>query len=315
MASDHMPCGIEIPQVFFDGPVDMEHIRKFVTTAETLGYDSLWLQERIIGGFAVLEPVTLLSYVAALTTRPRLGTSVILLTLRNPIQLAKSLSTLDCMSGGRLTFGIGLGGGHLRSQEEVFGYSREKRVRRFSEAVEVIKLLWTEPRASFQGSFWHFENVGMEPKPLQKPHPPIWFGGHHENALKRAVAYGNGWMGAGSSSSSAFFRESAMIRRFLDEAKRDPATFGIAKRVYLAIDNDRGRAERRLREWFEKRYKNADLGPRVCIWGGREECTEKIQEIVRAGAQQIVFNPMFDEREHLEICAKEIMPHLKKHEG
>jgi alkanesulfonate monooxygenase SsuD/methylene tetrahydromethanopterin reductase-like flavin-dependent oxidoreductase (luciferase family) len=152
----------------------------------------------------------------------------------------------------------------------------------------------------------------MEPKPLQKPHPPIWFGGHHENALKRAVIYGNGWMGAGSSSSSAFVRESATIRRFLDEEKRGPETFAVAKRVYLAVDNDKGRAERRLREWFGRRYKNADLGPRVGIWGSRDECTERIQEIVRAGAQQIVFNPMFDEMEHLEICAKEIMPHLKK---
>ena len=101
-----------------------------------------------------------------------------------------------------------------------------------------------------------------------------------------------------------------MIRRFLDEAKRDPAAFGVAKRVYLAVDNDKTRAERRLREWFARRYKNADLGPKVSIWGSREECTEKIQEIVRAGAQHIVFNPMFDEMEHLDICAKEIMPHL-----
>lgn len=310
MASAHTPCGIEIPQVFFDGPVDMEHIRRFVIKAETLGYDSLWLQERIIGDFAMLEPVSLLNYVAAITTKLRLGTSVVLLTLRNPIQLAKSLSTLDCMSGGRAVLGVGLGGGHLGSHEEVFGYSRDRRVTRFTEAVQVMKLLWTEPKASFQGSFWNFKDVSMEPKPVQKPHLPLWFGGHHENALKRAVKYGNGWMGAGSSSSSAFIRESAMIRRFLDEAKRDPATFGVAKRVYLAVESDKARAERRLREWFGRRYKNTDLGPRVSIWGSRDECTEKIQELVRAGAQQIVFNPMFDETEHLEICAKEIMPHL-----
>ena len=101
-----------------------------------------------------------------------------------------------------------------------------------------------------------------------------------------------------------------MIRRFLDETKRDPATFGVSKRVYLAVDNDKARAERRLREWFGLRYKNADLGPRVSIWGSRDECTEKIQELVRAGAQHIVFNPMFDETEHLELCAKEIMPQL-----
>jgi alkanesulfonate monooxygenase SsuD/methylene tetrahydromethanopterin reductase-like flavin-dependent oxidoreductase (luciferase family) len=90
MTSTHLPCGIELPQVFFDGPVDMEHIRGFATKAETLGFDSLWLQERIVGDFVILEPVTLLSYVAAITTKLKLGTSVILLPLRNPIQLAKA---------------------------------------------------------------------------------------------------------------------------------------------------------------------------------------------------------------------------------
>ena len=96
----------------------------------------------------------------------------------------------------------------------------------------------------------------------------------------------------------------------LADAKSDPATFHFAKRVYMAVDVDEARAERRIREWFGRRYKNADLGPKVSIWGSAAKCTEKIQEIVKAGAQQIVFNPMFDEVEHLEICAKEIMPQL-----
>ncbi len=310
MTSQHTPCGIELPQVFFDGPVDMEHVRKFATRSESLGYDSLWLQERIIGDFTMLEPVSVISYVAAITKQIKLGTSVVLLTLRNPVQLAKAYATLDCMSNGRAILGVGLGGGHLGSQEDVFGYSRERRVRRFSESVQIIKLLWTERKASFHGEFWKFENVSMEPKPMQKPHLPLWFGGHHENALKRAVKYGDGWMGAGSSSSRAFVRESAMIRQFLSEAKRDPSTFGCGKRVYLAVDSDRGRAEKRIREWFARRYNNAELGPRVSVWGSSMECTERIQEIVHNGAQHIVFNPMFDELEHLEICAKEIMPNL-----
>jgi probable F420-dependent oxidoreductase len=310
MASNHTPCGIELPQVFFDGPVDMGHIRKFATDAETLGYDSLWLQERIIGDFIMLEPVTLLSYIAAITTKLKLGTSVILLPLRNPIQLAKAYSTLDVMSNGRAILGVGLGGGHLGSSEGVFGYTREGRVTRFTEAVQIIKLLWTEPKASFQGRYWSFKDVAMEPKPAQKPHLPIIFGGHHENALRRAVRYANGWMGAGSSPSNAFVRESARIREFLGETKRDPAPFHFAKRVYLAVDSDEARAERRIREWFGIRYKNSDLGPKVSVWGSAANCMEKIQEIVRAGAQQIVFNPMFDEMEHLEICAKDIMPQL-----
>jgi alkanesulfonate monooxygenase SsuD/methylene tetrahydromethanopterin reductase-like flavin-dependent oxidoreductase (luciferase family) len=248
--------------------------------------------------------------VAAITSTLRLGTSVILLPLRNPIQLAKAYSTLDCMSGGRAIMGVGLGGGHLGSHEDLFGYAREHRVTRFAEAVQVMKLLWTEAKSSFHGTFWNFDDVSMEPKPIQKPHLPLWFGGHHENALRRAVKYGDAWMGAGSSSSSAFVRESALIRRFLDEAKRDPATFNYGKRVYLAVDNDKARGEKRIREWFNIRYKNADLGPRVSVWGSSTECTEKIQQIVGAGAQFIVFNPMFDEMEHLDICAKEIMPNL-----
>ena len=96
----------------------------------------------------------------------------------------------------------------------------------------------------------------------------------------------------------------------LAEAKRDPATFHFAKRVYMAVDNDEARGERRIREWFARRYKNADLGPKVSIWGSAAKCTELIQGIVKAGAQQIVFNPMFDETKQLEICAKEIMSHL-----
>ena len=118
----------------------MEHIRSFAVRAETLGYDSLWLQERIIGDFTMLEPVTLLSYVAGITTKLKLGTSVILLPLRNPLQLAKAYSSLDVMSGGRAVLGVGLGGGHLGSHEDVFGYSREGRVTRFTEAVQIMKL-------------------------------------------------------------------------------------------------------------------------------------------------------------------------------
>src|ERR1044072_3373292 len=239
MSSDHLSCGIELPQVFFDGPVDMEHIRKFAVRAEQLGYDSLWLQERIIGDVNMLEPVTLLSYVAAITSRIKIGTSVILLPLRNPVQLAKAYATLDVISDGRAVMGVGLGGGHLGSHEDVFGYTREGRVTRFIEAVEIMKLLWTEPKASFHGRFWNFENVSMEPKPIQKPRLPIIFGGHHENALRRAVKYADGWMGAGSSSSGSFTRESARLRDMLAAAKRDLASFHFAKRGYLAVDNDR----------------------------------------------------------------------------
>src|SRR5499425_1890874 len=274
----HTPCGIAIPQTFSTSPIDVDFIRRFLSRAEALDYDSLWVQERIIGDWPVLEPVSLLTYAAALTSTLRLGTSVLLTVLRNPVQLAKSLSSLDQLSRGRLTVGVGIGG-HV--PEAIFGLSSERRARRFVEGLEVMKVLWTQPKATVGGHFWQFENVPMEPKPVQKPHPPLWFGAREVVALKRAVRHGDGWMGAGVSSSADFVQQAELVRRLLDEARRDPATFAVSKRVYLAVDNDRDRAERRLREWFGLRYKNAELGPRVSVWGSAAECTDKLGELVR----------------------------------
>ncbi len=307
MAPGHTPCGVAIPQDFIDRPVDMQLIRNFVQRAETLPYDSLWVQEAIVGQVPILEPVSLLNYVAALTSRLRLGTSVMLLVLRNPVQLAKSLSSLDHVSQGRLTVGIGIGG-HV--SEAIFGLPTEHRIRRFNEAIQVMQALWTEPRATVTGTYWHFDNIAMEPKPLQQPHPPIWFGARQEAALRRAVRHGSGFMGAGSSSTEDFVTQYAILQRYLDEAQRDPATFTISKRVYLAVDNDRDRAERRLRDWFGVRYRNADMASRVCIWGSRDECLDKLGTLVKAGAQHLMLNPVFDEMEHLELLAEEVVPHL-----
>lgn len=302
------PCGIAIPQSFASGPVDVQLIREFLQKAETLGYDSLWVQEQIISDSAILEPVTLLTYAAALTSKARLGTSVILPVIRNPVQLAKSLASLDQLSGGRLIVGVGIGGPHV--PEAVFGVPSERRSRRFVEGLQVMKAFWTQPRAAVAGEFWRFENVPMEPKPAQKPHPPIWFGARDEVGLKRAVRHGDGWMGAGSSSSADFVKQVGLLRGLLEEAKRDPAGFPMSKRVYIAVDDDRGRAERRLREWFGVRYKNADMGSRVSIWGSRAECTDKLAELVHAGARHLMLNPVFDEMEHLELLAREVIPHL-----
>ncbi len=307
MAPGHTPCGVAIPQDFIDRPVDMQLIRDFVQRAEMLPYDSLWVQEAIVGQVPILEPVSLLNYVAALTTRLRLGTSVMLLVLRNPVQLAKSLSSLDHVSQGRLTVGIGIGG-HV--PETIFGLPTAHRIRRFNEAIQVMKALWTAPRATVSGTYWQFDNIAMEPKPLQQPHPPIWFGARQEPALRRAVRHGSGFMGAGSSSTEDFVAQYAILQRCLDEAQRDPATFAISKRVYLAVDNDRDRAERRLREWFGVRYRNADMASRVCIWGSRDECLDKLGALVKAGAQHLMLNPVFDEMEHLELLAEEVVPHV-----
>jgi alkanesulfonate monooxygenase SsuD/methylene tetrahydromethanopterin reductase-like flavin-dependent oxidoreductase (luciferase family) len=110
MTIGNTPCGIAIPQSFANPSTDAGLIRQFIPRAEALGYDSLWVQEQIIGDAPILEPVTLLTYAAALTTKPHLGTAVLITVIRNPVQLAKALSSLDQLSKGRLIVGVGVGG-------------------------------------------------------------------------------------------------------------------------------------------------------------------------------------------------------------
>jgi len=308
MSTGNIPCGVAIPQSFANPAIDAAMIRQFIPRAEALGYEGLWVQEQIIGDYPILEPVTLLTYAAALTTKPHLGTSVLLTVIRNPVQLAKGLASLDQLSQGRLIVGVGIGGAHV--PEAVFGVAGESRGRRFVEGLQAMKALWTQPKATISGQFWRFENVAMEPKPAQKPHPPLWLGARDAVGLKRAARLGDGWMGAGSSSSADFVKQVELLRRFLDEARRDPNGFRLSKRVYIAVDDDRARAERRLRDWFGLRYKSADMASRVSIWGSRAECIDKLGELVRAGVQHLLLNPVFDEMEHLEVLAGDIIPKL-----
>jgi probable F420-dependent oxidoreductase len=306
--ADKVSWGIAVPQVFFDEPTDMSLVSRWAKKAEDLGYDSLWVQEGIVGPAPILEPVTLLSYIAAITGRVRLGTSVMVAPLRNPVQLAKSLSSLDHLSKGRLTVGLGLGGN--RDDVVPFGISPERRVRRFVEIVGVMKALWTESEAQFHGEFWQLEGTLMEPKPLQKPHPPIWFGARQPQALRRAVRHADGWMGAGSSSTEQFETGFGQVQMYLEKSGRDPSTFAVSKRVYVAVDNNEERAETRLREWFGRRYGNAEMASEVSVWGSADRCIEGLAKVTSAGAGMVLLNPAFDHMEHLEELAQDVLPHL-----
>ena len=306
MAVGKTPCGIAIPQCLASGSGYKPH-SAIVQKAETLGYDSLWVQESIVGHVPVLEPLSLLTYAAALTSRLRLGTSVMLTVLRNPVQLAKLVASLDQLSQGRLTVGIGIGG-HV--PESIFGLPSGQRVRRFVEGIQVMKALWTQSQAQVSGTFWQFQNVAMEPKPVQKPHPPIWFGARQAPALQRAVRHGDGWMGAGWSprqtlSSSTACCGVSWMRR---SATRRPSWFPSASMSPLITTAAALSAA--CVSGSSIRYRSADMGSQCGIWGSTAECTEKLAAIVRAGAQHLLLNPMFDDLEHLEMLAQEVMPYL-----
>jgi len=300
-----VPLAVSIPQT---GPVDPERIRRYLARAEALGFTGAWVVEQVVGTVASLEPVELLSYAAAATTRLRLGAAVLLTALRSPVHTAKSLATLDQLSAGRLDVGVGLGGSS--AVYPAFGLSPERRAARFAEGIRLMKRLWTEPRVTFEGEFYRLKDLPMEPKPRQRPHPPIWFGAHHPAALRRAAVLGDAFMGAGSLSTAKFAEEVALLRRVLGEAGRDPAAFPVAKRVYIAVDPDRGRAARRLTEWFGAFYHRPQLAEEVSVWGSVEECAEGLRAVVAAGAGMLMLNPVFDDEEQLERFAADLAPRL-----
>jgi probable F420-dependent oxidoreductase len=300
---------VGIPQTFRGGSgVDTGTLRVFLARAEALGFESAWVVEQILGTIPSLEPIELLTYAAAVTTRIRLGTAVLLTPVRSPVHLAKSLTTLDHLSHGRLLVGVGLGGNP--HQYPAYGISAARRVARFLEGLEVVRRLWTEERVTFAGRFWTLDGVAQEPKPLQTPHPPLWFGAHHPDALRRAVRLGAGFMGAGSATTAAFTEEVRTLRELCREAGRDPASLVMGKRVYLAIDRDRERAGRRLAEWFGAFYGRPQLAAQVSVYGDRDTCVRGLRAVLDGGAELLMLHPVFDEREHLDAIATELAPRL-----
>lgn len=294
--------GIASPHIFADGNVDMDLVRRYAVRAEALGYASLWTQERVTGTQTSLDPITFLSYLAGQTTRVRLGVSVFVLPRHNPVHLAKQLASLDQLSGGRLIVGVGLGGN--AAELPMYGMSPERRVRRFIEHVEIMKALWTQSPASYAGDFYSFDGVSIAPQPVQKPHPPLWFGASAEPAVRRALRLGDGWTGAGSAGREAFSENVERVKGWLAEEGRDPASFPISKRVYLAIDDDEERARRRLKEWFAFYYGNAELAERVGVWGAAGRVQEQLAAWSEAGVSEFILNPVFDMEEHLERLAE-----------
>lgn len=294
-----MRVGLALPQVFATGAaVDPAALARFCAAAEAGPFDSLWTLDRIAGPVACLEPLALLTFAAAHTRRLRLGTAVLLSAFHSPLVLAKSLATLDQLSGGRLDVGVGFGGGE---PDEGFGFPRSLRTRRYQESIAVLHAVWASERANFEGEFWQFRDLALEPRPLQTPHPPLWIGGRTPAGLRRAVAVGDGWIGAGSTSIAAFRGHAATVRGLAAAAGREG--FPIAKRLYVALDGDRTRAQSRLQAWFGYFYKKPALADQVAFAGEAEALVATVREIRDAGASLVILNPVFDEERQLDAIA------------
>jgi alkanesulfonate monooxygenase SsuD/methylene tetrahydromethanopterin reductase-like flavin-dependent oxidoreductase (luciferase family) len=268
---------IAIPQFYADGEFDPAAYRSYFARAEELGFDSAWAQENMLGAAPQLSPLESMAYAAACTQRMRLGCVVFVSTLHSPVHLAKSLASLDQLSRGRIEVGVGTGG----------------------------------TARPFDGEFWQLRDAPMEPKPFQKPFPPLWFGANGPVALRRAVRLGYGFFGAGSTPTAKFAGQVEIVREALAAAGRPASDFHIAKRVYIAIDQDAGRARRRMDEAMEHLYgrRSADIEA-AAVAGTPADCAAALREVIAAGAELILFTAMFEQGEHAERLAAEVIPQL-----
>lgn len=304
-----MRFAISIPQFYSDGEFDPAAFRGYFARVQELGFESAWAQEHVLGPAPVLGPAETMTYAAACTERLRLGCVVFVTTLHSPVQLAKSLSTLDQLSRGRIEIGVGTGG--KGRPFAAFGLDPDRYIARFTEGLALMKALWTEPRVTFDGEFWQLQDAAMEPKPFQKPFPPIWFGGSGRAALRRATRLGSGFFGAGSVTTARFADQVQVVREALAEAGRPAEGFPIAKRVYIAVDSDAGRARERINAALARLYgrRSADIEA-AAIAGTPADCVRELHKVAAAGAELILFTTMFEEAEQAERLAAAVIPQL-----
>ena len=281
-------------------------LAQYARRAEELGFWSAWTVDHAVGEEHAEDPTLdalhTMTHVAAVTSTLRVGVAVLILPRRNPAQLARDVGTMDVLSRGRVTLGVGLGGRDPAAA--AFGFKTGMRAAHLVEGIGVLRALWTEEKASYSGSLHNFEGAYLQPKPVQKPHPPIWIGARTPVALERAARIGDGWIGAGSSSIADFASQSRLLRAALIAAGRNPANFPMAKRVYIAVEEDAPTAIARLAPALDFVYRLPGMAERVAVYGTPRQCADRLRELTELGAYELVLNPLYDELAQMEKLAR-----------
>lgn len=306
-----MRFGVHLPSNFgFDNVQDVLELAKLV---EELGFDSVWVSEHIfnagyiaqrLGDRPYYAPLPVLSAVAAITQKVKLGTSILVLPYHNPIVLAKDLATIDALSQGRLTIGVGVG--VIKEEFEALGYAYETRGKFADEAIAVMKELWGKEEPAFKGRFHSFAGLRFTPKPVQRPHPPFWIGGSSSAAMRRVAVAGDGWHlfrlpEAGLSTAIE------QVRTAADAAGRNGRSLVMSARCDLEILE-------RNRDETPTDY-NTDQGERFRLTGTVTQIIDGIADLRRQGLDYLVLAVNSTDRETnfhtVQRFAEEIAPRFR----
>lgn len=283
-----MKVGIRLPQT--EKQAKLENIIHLAEAADRNGFDSLWVLERLLwptspltryawtptGNFpqdwqSVLEPLGLLTFVAAYTTKIFLGTSVIDMLFHNPVILAKRFATLDVLANGRTLAGLGIG--WSRDEFLASNIPFEERGRRADEFLVLLKSIWTEDIIEFKGRFYNIPFCKIGPKPIQKPSIPLFLGGSSPNTFSRMAKYANGWIGVVRNNLDQLQNTLNMLKRKVAEANRNPDDFKLIVIIYPSINT-----------------LNIEEGKRLAFTGTMEQVGNDIDKLKKMGIGHIILN-------------------------
>ena len=305
-----MRFAVSIPQLDTSG-FDSAGVQSYLARAEEAGFESAWTIEQTLGPTPMIAPLPMLAYAAACTERLRLGVGVLVSSQHDPLHLAGAIAAVDRLSQGRLDVGVSAGGGFRNFA--AFGVDRHSFVSYFTEGLQLMKAAWSdEPSITFHGRFRELDDVAISPKPVQRPHPPIWFGASAPTSIARAVAHGDAFLGAGSSTTAKFADHVQLVRRALADRGREAASFPIAKRVYLCVDNDAHRARDHVNAGLHRLYGEMAGIEDVAVAGTADDVVDGLRAVEAAGAEMILLNPLgadvTDDREQLERLLADVIP-------
>ena len=284
-----------------------ENVVNFAKKCEAMGCHSMWTIDRIV--YDNLEPLTILAAAAGATQKIRLGTSVLLANLRHPSHVAKIISTLDFISNGRVI--VGLGFGSRENDYKAVEIPFEHRGSRAVEQVQLMKRLWTEDNVTHKGRFYNVENLTVGPKPIQKPHPPIWTGGSAEVALKRAGTWANGFI-CGSSAIPDFPAIWEKISGYAKAAGRDPNKINKAGLTFMAIDDDQNKAVRTVEDYVMRYYGRLRVDvANTSLVGAPSAIIDRIGAFLAKGLDTLIIGLADPNPRQLDLFGEKVLPKVK----
>ena len=284
-----------------------ENVGNFAKKCEAMGCHSMWTIDRIV--YDNLEPLTVLAAAAGATQKIRLGTSVLLANLRHPSHVAKIISTLDFISNGRLT--VGLGFGSRENDYKAVEIPFEHRGSRAVEQVQLMKRLWTEDNVTYKGRFYNVENLTVGPKPIQKPHPPIWTGGGAEVALKRAGTWADGFI-CGSSAIPEFPATWEKIAGYAKAAGRDPNKINKAGLTFMAIDDDQNKAVKTVEDYVMRYYGRLRVDvANTSLVGAPSAIIDRIGAFLSKGLDTLIIGLADPDPRQLDLFGEKVLAKVK----